>query len=889
MITINDISTRAASLAVFGLAAFGLCVSIAVAQEASPVIAADALVELDKSLAEAGDASSSARQRLALRRTIRDAEDLLGSLAGSPDRFRVLEFLFRARQRLVALDEDSQHRVALLETARELVKAPDELAELRIEADLLLSQAELAKQGADAAARAEALRPFVARYIDTPAGARVVRIAMVMALELGDTRLVNHLRQMIEQRFAADLEMIAFQRDKLGGQVFGAPFRGTFERSDGKILRFPMDALGRSMMCLFWSNDEGGMEVIKRLAAAAIERKDELDGRLEIISFNLDELPDAGESILRGLGVDWHALRLPGGRKNPIYDAYVRSDPRWLTVSPTGQAAMIMSGSTRRTNDTEQSTDYTRVFQSALAREWTQPRYVQQFASLTAGDFLVLDPLGAIDPARPPEWKALATGEAAPLPRAANAVPEETLRSIQACFIPGPQRYRMPHTEACSAYTKAAELCRQAIAAHPQAPDLWIVRNRLLVALMGLWKADADLARFEEAVAVAQTAVEAGCPPGCDVIPRFVLAREALRQPDADPQAVIDRLVDGSGKEPSGPALAAAALLCLDVADRRGFERYRERILKAHTENPMMWIFSAFLLDRYHRYWLFQVPFTAGWSYGRRENYFLSRGEPESAERRLQAEFQTLDGEPVRIPQRAGGTWTVVAFIPPPADGKNPHFAELARYTVPFINSRPLKDVELMATVIGGDAASIRASLGEKPPEFPVFIIPDGIANPLVPRLGIVSEDERINYVVVRPDGTITATASGLVRGGRSIPQNVIEWHDEQAVSEAIDCGDLDKAKKLIFSLAPPFDPEAVDEKGRKLKQPQFSLAHLRARARVYAAMEEWEKALADAEEVVQSQLGTDGGMSLRTDELDESEALRDQIRIALDASRKEP
>jgi hypothetical protein len=44
-------------------------------------------------------------------------------------------------------------------------------------------------------------------------------------------------------------------------------------------------------------------------------------------------------------------------------------------------------------------------------------------------------------------------------------------------------------------------------------------------------------------------------------------------------------------------------------------------------------------------------------------------------------------------------------------------------------------------------------------------------------------------------------------------------------------------------------------------------------------ALKEWDKALADAEEVVQQQLGTDGGMSLRTDELDESERLRDMIK----------
>ncbi len=43
-------------------------------------------------------------------------------------------------------------------------------------------------------------------------------------------------------------------------------------------------------------------------------------------------------------------------------------------------------------------------------------------------------------------------------------------------------------------------------------------------------------------------------------------------------------------------------------------------------------------------------------------------------------------------------------------------------------------------------------------------------------------------------------------------------------------------------------------------------------------ALEEWNKALADAEEVVERQLSNDGGLSLRTSELDESEALRDEI-----------
>ena len=43
-------------------------------------------------------------------------------------------------------------------------------------------------------------------------------------------------------------------------------------------------------------------------------------------------------------------------------------------------------------------------------------------------------------------------------------------------------------------------------------------------------------------------------------------------------------------------------------------------------------------------------------------------------------------------------------------------------------------------------------------------------------------------------------------------------------------------------------------------------------------AMKDWDAALADAEEIVRAQTGTDAGMSLRTPGLDEAEQLRDSI-----------
>ena len=895
----NYIIPRALLSGFFAFTAFGLLVPKVIAQEAAPAASKEVIAEFEKALASAKEGSSEARHRLAVRRVIRDAEESLASHANSPSRFLILEFIFRARQQLIALDNAAENRTALLETCRELVKAPDEFAGLRLEADLLLSQADLAKQGANPEARAKALRPFVERYLDTPVATKVLRLAMVMALELGDNRLVTDLQEIIEERFAGDLEMIAFQRDKLGGQVFGAPFAGTFESSDGKRVRFPMDGLGRSTMLVFWSKEGGGEQVLKGLAAAALAKNEALAGRLEIISFNLDELPDAGESIVRGHGVDWQVLRLPGGKKNPIYDAYVRSDPRILTVSPTGYTALIMSGSTRQNSNPESEPDYGRMFESSLAREWTNPRYVAQLSSLLAGDFLVLDPEGGIDPTRPPELKAVAKGDVTqPLKRTVACVPEETLQAIQNCFVAAPQRYRLTHAEARASYAKAVELCRKTIADHPAAPDLWIVRNRLMVALLGLWKTDADLGRLEEAIVEAKAALATSYPSGCDIIARFCVAREALRNPAAAPRAVINQMVaDTGGANAPGPAFAAAALLALDVADRKSFLDYRKIILKDHTEPPMMWTFSSFLLDRYHGYWLFQVPFTAGWSYGRREDYFLTKGDAEEARRMLRTELRTLDGEPLRIPDNLDSQWTAIVFAKPGPwskkrdDGLPASPDRLVKSLADFAASRPGGDVKVYLAMLGGDAMTNRAGFEGKDPSCPVLNVPGGVDNSLIHRLGILSEDNQFNSVLIRKDGRIAVVVSGLAKqSGRegTTLTNAIEQDDEAFVSAALERGDIEAAKARIFSLAPPSDPKAVDSRGRPIKKPPTGRRHLVARARVYMALKEWDKALADAEEVVQRQLGTDGGMSLRTDELDESERLRDTILELRVRSRKE-
>lgn len=199
-----------------------------------------------------------------------------------------------------------------------------------------------------------------------------------------------------------------------------------------------------------------------------------------------------------------------------------------------------------------------------------------------------------------------------------------------------------------------------------------------------------------------------------------------------------------------------------------------------------------------------------------------------------------------------------------------------------FTTARGLGDVKCFVAMLNGTAESIRAGYEGKEPAYPLLTVPNGMNNPLIHRLGIQSEDHQLNSILIDQKGRIALAASGLItegRGNATIHINVIASEEEKSVVALLEKGDITAAKDTIFRLAPPFDPSAVDAKGKPLKKPTYNIAHLRARARVYLALKDLDKALADAEEVVKEQLGKDGGMSLRTKELDASEALRDQIK----------
>lgn len=847
--------------------------------------------ELESAFKTHTKASSPARQRLALKRLIRDAGEALESQPEAPNRFEVLKLLFQAMQTLLSMDESSRNREALLETARELTAAPDSFASVRLEAELLLTQTELARKGASAKDRMDALRPMMTRYRDTPAEAKMIRVALLLALEVGDSTLIRELRETITERFAGDLEMISFQRDKLGGQVFGAPFCGTFKRSDGTTACYPCDGLGQSTGLYFWSARDGGMEELKRFAAAWKEQESELAGRLNVVSFNLDGLPDAGEKVLRELGLSWPALHLPEGVRSPYYKAFARRTPSLVTLSPTGQAALLMAGATRRSSGTTPTQrDYSRWINSTIARSWTKPRYVNQLASIFAGDFLLIDPKDPFDPTFPPELKASFLDRNVPALQSAQSgtpVPDETLRGIQACFTPPPFRFRLTAEEIRDRYLKVDELGSKAEASHPDAPNLWIVYNRRIIARMGLWKITADFDHFKKAVALSQKALSLSAPEGADLIARFCLARQALHASQADPVQIIADLLSSLPPDASeGPALAVAGLLGLDAGRRDLHEQYRSRILARHLDSPAMWNFSNFLLNRYHRYQLYRAPFTAGWSIGRRQDYYLAHGQTDSPTRKPGPfPLTTLDGSPVSLPDDPRGKWTALLVHGQPVEDKRaPIFRDLS-YLVKYADERPTRDLQVVVALTSNELESTKTFLAENLLEATTLIVPENLTSPFLQKLGILSEDEISNLIVLKPDGRIAAMASGLTmqtKARGNFLKNIIEWDDERTILAALEKEDLATAKDLAFSFAPPLEPDDSSEQKSNAKKPIYSLPHLRARTRVYLALGDLKAALAGAEEIVRRQTEIDASMSFRTRELDAAEELRDLVRSTI-------
>ena len=725
---------------------FLLCLSIGLLngnQAQGAAIPDKAISELKQDLEEASESRSSTRKRLAYKRVVREGESLVQAAPEATNRWVVLEVMFRVQKQLFTLDDSRRNREALFEVSRRLSQAPDNYADLRLEADMLLMEGEMSGKNADVVERARGLAALVARYRGTPGEAKSLMMASLIAPKLDAFDLEKDIIRALDERFAGDHEVVVWRRKQHGYSHFRVLFTGGYKRADGTLLQFPSEGIGQTCLLSFWSEKNPGL--IDHFGKIQ-DLQERFPGQTKVFSFNLDGLPDAGQSVLESNGLDWVPLQLPGGRDNPAYQVYGAGDPYAVRVNAHGHAFIPSTLVDQEVEGMPMEGDFDGL------------RYLAQIQSLVSGDFL------------------------------ASGLGEEDLAEIGECWVPAPFRYRLSPQEALANYRKAEQLCAKALQGTPDSQGLWRVRNLRILALLGMWKLEVEPKHLEAAVGEARAVLESNLPKGADIVPRFCLAKDALRRGGfREEQALLDFVAAFVSTDVPPRVYAAAAILAMDVNAKELHESYRAKFLASYKEEPPLWPVATFLRDPKHRYRMFKSNFYMPPSLARRieranlRSNAADRHSTSGYHGKLDAGFLTLDGKTVRLPGSSDGKPTLLLFIEPPASsadefpptikgevtvdsrGKTRETLGAMQRTFDLVDGLVRKDVRLVTAFLSENAGTVKALMEKNQWNCEAVLVPGGLANPLVRQLGILSADLLPNVALVRPDGNIVWKLSGTI------------------------------------------------------------------------------------------------------------------------------
>jgi len=777
------------------------------------------IAALRQDLADNVREASTAQRRRVVKNVIRQARKLIEDAPDAANRFAVLGLIHDSQRQLLTLENTAENRDALFATAQELLKAPDEFAELRLGADLLLMEKAMGEKNATVGERVKVLEELLESYRDSSAEWKGLMIGSMIATKLLDLDLVDRIKNRMADRFAGDHRIIHFWRSQEAGDRFDAIFQGTYQTADGATLSLPLDRWGHQYLVFFWSQEnpriDDHLREAKELQAAH-------PGGLEVLSFNLDKLPDAGLAKLKSLGLDWTVLHLPEGREHPAYKAYAGDDPqaflinaqgRLLLDSPSGKLGITAVQGVR-----EEAPGQRKV--SAFASRLDDNRYLAQLRSLSIGDFLVAD---------------------APNPR---SIPAAVFEPIQACFVPPPFRFRLSPSEELANYRKAADLCDAALATHADSPDAWTLRNRRIIALLGIWNLSHDAKHLEAAVTEANLVLEASLPPGADVVARFCLAMAAMRHEGANPEAIIATFLENSGADKAPPpALAAAAILALKANARSIHEQHRSAFLnlgEAIAEG--LWPVRAFLMDSHHGFRNFNaVPGGLAERRGKSGYRVMvsALDQPLDRDTRVAITLKKTDGSDLTVPRDLRNRITGVIFIEPSADADAQKLVtDRARR---FAGEFKKLDTEAVVVVLGDDAGFAN-SLVPEDQSFQVAMLPGGLNNPFVRKHGILCADRMPNIMLFRPNGTLAWQITGLTYRafeGPDLPVyygilNNVDKVKSDAGFEALERGDYKGALKAFDDFVPH----------HKRQGDWWFLERDHGRVLAHMGLKEWEAAL---------------------------------------------
>ena len=863
-------STRT-SLTYFGLLVLvylGICgASLCEATELPTLIPLDRITALETELTQGMRAKSKTRIRRAYKSVTRKAAALHKAHSTSPNRYAVLAVQLKGQRLLLRLENNERNRAAMFETCRKLMDAPDKYSEFRLDADLLLSARDLVQKDASAKERVEALSKTIEKYRDTPAEIKCLIIATGIASQLGAYEIKKDITVQLKERFPGAPRAITHRKKLSGGGRLDVLFAGAYERIDGVKLSFPIDRMGRPFVTLFWSKSNPDF---KAYLQQVKEQQKLFPGQYEIFSFNLDELPDAGLSILRDMGLQCTVMRLPGGKTSKAFITYGQRDPNAVAFNHVGRTDLLPIETFQAEDRVKKGQVEVGRFHGARA-DWTfkYPRAVQshyrygmQLQSIFTGDFLALDKSSI------PEGK-----------RPAQAVPADALRALQSGFTGIPKRYRLTSAQAVAGYKKVADDCERTIVKYPKDPELWRVRNFHIVALLGLWVSSGEPEYLEQAVGLARKLVARSLPGDDQVISRYCLAKHSLRQGDR-PTAVLSDFIEATGGDnASGSALAAAAILAIDAGMPGLHAHYRERFLTRHGDSPNLVPAVSFLRNRYHTLHLFKsralLIFDAyEYKYSIRR-YLIDNDIHEATSPLPKIKLTALDGGTLSLPEKTTDAMTILVFIEPGPSGntdlpghiyspptvatkerggnrvQSGYMVEVANMAKNHVN----KEMKVVFAFLSDDIKHVKAIKDRYKWPWQIALVPGGLQNPLVQKLDILSADRIPNTFLIRRNGTVAWSARGLVYAGMAgqilrmntaLLCNIARLEVEAGYREL----KIDNAKKALKFFSGPFPFVAVDPKRRRRnwEKPthKWHSSRLHGRALVHMRLNKPEDALAD-------------------------------------------